>query len=247
MKKVKIFSLIAILFATITGCETTEPVVFTGSAVKFSTLQFSESVPRTGLTLNVPISATEISTVERRIPVNVLDATAESELTVSEGIIPANSFTGSIVVTIPFAGIGGSDGDLRTATLELASGADYEVFAGKAKIDYFRAITCNDVTFTINADRFGSETEFFILNSANQEVYRMPAGVLVDVAATAPRSTYTANFTLPDGCYTAVHTDQFGDGNAPDGNYSITCSIATYALAGPYSVSEQRTPFCVNQ
>ncbi|MFT7386640.1 MAG: hypothetical protein ACI82E_001406, partial [Nonlabens sp.] len=62
--------------------------------------------------------------------------------------------------------------------------------------------------------------------------------------------TITADIFLADGCYTATITDSYGDGQLDGtvtGNYTITCSILTFASGGGGFGASQSRSFCVNQ
>lgn len=246
---IKILSVFAII--ALTSCEEDLRVI-NPEAVKFDQANFEVQVPRSGVTVTIPISATKTSTSDRTFQVVKSDeSTNTAEFSVGTATIPANSFTGTVTVTFNFADITGQDGDVKNAVLDFVTDGSYELFEGSANIKYFRAITCNDVSLFIQADRWGGETGFRIENAAGNVVYTMPAGSLTTVAAGVAPTSFTANFNLPDGCYTAVITDAYGDGQVdgtnPNGFFRITCSIATYATGGGAIGSEQRVPFCVNQ
>lgn len=253
MKNIFKFFTVCIATMFMTSCDTElDKITYSGSAVKFDQLALERQIPRAGLTVSVPISSTTISTVDRTFPVvKSAESTNASEFTVGVATIPANSYTGTVDVTFTFAGITGVDGDVKKAIINFEPNTAYDIFAGSLTITYFRAITCNDVSLFIQADRWGGETGFRIENAAGNVVYTMPAGSLTTVAAGVAPTSFTANFNLPDGCYTAVITDAYGDGQVdgtnPNGFFRITCSIATYATGGGAIGSEQRVPFCVNQ
>lgn len=251
MKIYKIFALAGLMLTALVGCDETEPIIFDGEAVKFDQTSFSTSVPTTDLELTIPISSTIVTDADRTFQIEVVSADNADEFTIGEARIPANQYDGTATVNFDFSAITGNDGDLKTAELRLIPVGNTQVFSETVVIEYFRAIVCNDVTFFIQADRYGGETGFRVEDANGTAVYTMPAGSISTVGAGVAPTTYTANFNLPDGCYTAVITDSYGDGQVdganPNGFYEITCSIATLATGGGAFMGEERTNFCVNQ
>jgi len=242
---IKFIGIIAIAF--LTSCDQ-DPVVFDNvngqTAVSFTAINFEESIPTEGKTITIPVQITTVSTESRSFAVSVAEASDPTAFTSGEVVIPANSYDGELVVNISFAEIGGMDGDIRTALIQLTPSGDATAYSDVATITYFREIVCNDATFTINTDLYAEETGFFITDDATGNVvYTMPA-------LSRGRQTFTANVFLADGCYTATVTDSYGDGQVDGtttGNYTITCSIISFASGGGVFTSSQSTSFCVNQ
>jgi hypothetical protein len=254
---IKFIGVITIAF--ITSCNQ-DPVVFDNvngqTAVSFTAINFEESIPTEGKTITIPVQVTTVSTESRSYSVSVVEASDPTAFTLGEVVIPADSYDGELVVNISFAEIGGMDGDLRTAIIQLTPSGDATAYSDVATINYFRAIVCNDVTLFIQADRWGGETGFYINDDMGNRVYTMPVGSLANVPAGAPTTSFTADIFLEDGCYEAVITDSYGDGQVdgsnPNGSYTITCSILTFATGGGVFTaspgpSSQSRSFCVNQ
>lgn len=236
------------LTAFIVSCESEEPIfdnVNGQTALQFTQAAYSTSIPVEDLTLTIPVLSTTISGEARSINVTVTDATNPAEFTVGSLTIPADSYEGVLSVNFDYSAISGNDGDLKTVTfnIDTAEGTT-AAFKGSTTVDYFREIICNDAVFTINTDFYANETGFTITDDATGNVvYTLPAlanGV----------QTITQNIFLADGCYTATITDSYGDGQLDGtnvGNYSLTCSIITFASGGGSFGSSQSRSFCVNQ
>jgi hypothetical protein len=236
------------LTAFIISCESEEPIfdnVNGQTAIQFTQAAYSTSIPVEGLTLSIPVLSTTVSGEARSFNITVNDATNPAEFTVGSLTIPADSYEGVLSVAFDYAAITGNDGDLKTATFTIeTSGETTAAFKGSTTVDYFREIICNDTTFTINTDFYAGETGFSITDDATGNVvYTMPA-------LGNARQTFTAAIYLADGCYTATITDSYGDGQLDGtvtGNYTITCSIITFASGGGAFASSQSRSFCVNQ
>jgi len=116
-------------------------------------------------------------------------------------------------------------------------------------VDYFRPAaqtppppppppSCSgtDVTVTVRADNYGSETAWQLFNSANQ--------VLGGGSNLANNSTNTREFCLADGDYRFTITDSFGDGiccGFGNGQYTVTADGQTLASGGQFGRSESKT------
>jgi hypothetical protein len=228
------------------GCEL-DPTVYTGTAVglEANNTITQISVPVAGSSRSFPATVTTLSGDARTFGLEFVgDAPVAGGVTLGSITIPANSYEGTATVNFDFNAINLGDGETDFFAIQAASEST-DIIANVVEIEYFKAIVCNDATFTLNTDLYAEETGFTITNDATGAVvYTMPAlsrGV----------QTFTAPITLPDGCYTATITDAFGDGQVdgsnPNGNYSITCSILTFASGGGVFGASQTRSFCVNQ
>lgn len=215
------------------------------TAVAFAQTSIETSVPTEGKTITLPVTVTTISTESRSFNVSVSEADDANAITLGNVVIPANTYEGTIDISIDFDQIGGNDGDVRTALIQITPSEGATAYNEIATVSYFREIVCNDVILTINTDSFASETGFQILDDMRNVVYELVAGQLADGV-----QTVTEDIFLEDGCYTAVITDTFGDGQVDQnvtGDFTITCSIITYATGGGAFGPRQEVPFCVNQ
>jgi hypothetical protein len=242
MKKIFItFSIFAsILF---TSCEY-DAVVYEGTAVGLNQSSAQVSVPDTGTSETFPVTITSPSSEARTFGLEYVgDAPAAGGVTLGTITVPADSYEGTATVDFDFSAINLADGVTDTFSIK-ATSTSTEVFGTVLAIEYFKAVICNDATFTINTDFYAGETGFSITDDATGNVvYTMPAlgnGV----------QTITADIFLADGCYTATITDSYGDGQLDGtvtGNYTITCSILTFASGGGGFGASQSRSFCVNQ
>ena len=237
------------MIALLASCDD-DAVVFDNvngeTAVSFKQINVETSVATTGTTVTVPVEITTVSTESRSFAVSILEADDTAAFTLGSVVIPANAYEGSLDISIDFAGIGGNDGDLREAMIQLTPSEGATAYADIVTVTYFREIVCNDARLTINTDLYAEETGFQILDDTNTVVYELVAGTLSQGV-----QTFTADIFLADGCYTAVITDVFSDGQVdgtnPNGNFTLTCSIVTFASGGGAFGASQSVPFCVNQ
>lgn len=241
----KIFITLSIIASVVlTGCEY-EGEIFSGTAVGLDATSVQVSVPVNGITRTFPATVTSPAAEDRTFGLEFVgDAPAAGGVSLGTITIPANSYEGTATVTFDFNAITLGDGETDSFSVQ-ATSESTDIIANLVQVEYFKAIVCNDATFTLNTDLYAEETGFTITDDATGAVvYTMPAlsrGV----------QTFTAPITLPDGCYTATITDSFGDGQVdgtnPNGSYSITCSILTFASGGGVFGASQSRSFCVNQ
>jgi hypothetical protein len=244
MKNLKLFAAFAIIITTLISCDETEGNIYNGNAVGLASTSASISVPVIGVSETFPVTVTAPSSAARTFSLEYVgDAPEAGGVTLGTITVPADSYTGTATVIFDFDAISLADGEKDEFSI-IASSPDTEVFGTVLTIEYFKAIICNDATFTINTDLYAEETGFTITDdTTGTVVYTMPAlsrGV----------QTFTADVFLADGCYTAEMTDSYGDGQIDGtvtGSYTITCSIATFASGGGSFGASQTRQFCVNQ
>jgi hypothetical protein len=251
MRNLKILAFVGILISTLASCDETEGPVYNGDAVGLNQTLASISVPITGSTETFPVSVTKTSSVDRTFGLEFVgDAPVAGGVSLGAITVLADSYEGTASVNFDFDAITLADGQKDIFSVK-ATSDNTEVFGTVLEIEYFKAIVCNDATLFIQGDRYAGETGFSIEDDMGNVVYTMPGGSLSSVAAGATPTTFTAPITLADGCYVAVITDSYGDGQGDsangDGFFRITCSIATFATGGGQFTTEDRVPFCVNQ
>ncbi|WP_405377018.1 hypothetical protein [Nonlabens sp. Asnod3-A02] len=242
MKKIiSIAFLAAVLF---TSCDS-DNLTFEGTAVGLNQTFASVSVPSSGATETYPVQITSTSSEERTFGLEFVgDAPAAGGVSLGSITVPANSYEGTATVNFDFNSINLADGTTETFFIR-ATSTSTDIIVTELEIEYFKAIVCNDATLTINTDSFASETGFQIIDDAGVIVYELATGSLANGV-----QTFTADIFLADGCYTAVITDSYADGQVDSttvGDYSITCSILTFASGGGSFGASQSVPFCVNQ
>jgi hypothetical protein len=239
----------ALVAVMITSCDTDNSDnnvfdTYNGVAVGLNQRSAQVSVPVTGSTESFPVIITTSSSEVRTFGLEyVSDLPTGGGVSLGTIIIPADSYEGTATVNFDFNAISLADGVTDTFSIRATSDST-DIFGTVLVIEYFKAVVCNDATFTINTDFWADETGFTITDDATGNVvYTMPA-------LSQGEQTFTADVFLADGCYTAVVTDSFGDGQVSygvTGDYSITCSILTFATGGGNIGSSQSRSFCVNQ
>lgn len=109
----------------------------------------------------------------------------------------------------------------------------------------FSVINGNNLTLTILADAYGSETTWEILSGATTVASGGPYADLGSPGTT----TYTENLCIADGCYDFVIYDSYGDGICcayGNGSYDLVEDASATSLAsGGTFASSETTNFCV--
>lgn len=243
MKKILItFTLIAaVLF---TSCEE-DAVIYNGSAVGLAQRTAQVSVPVSGLSETFPVTVTTPADEARTFGLEFVgDAPEAGGVSLGTITVPANSYEGEATVNFDYNAINLADGITDTFSVR-ATSDNTDVFGTILEIEYFKAIVCNNATLTLNTDLYAEETQITITDDATGTV------VYTTPPFTRGVQTFTADIFLDDGCYTATITDVFADGQVdgtnPNGDYSITCSILTFATGGGAFGASQSRSFCVNQ
>jgi hypothetical protein len=246
----KIISIVFIASMLFTSCDQ-DNITYEGTAVGLSITSVQVSVPIDGSTEMFPVTITSTSPEERTFGLEFVgDAPAAGGVSLGTITVPADSYDGTASVNFDFDVITLGDGITDTFSIR-ATSESTGVFGTVLEIEYFKAVICNDATLFIQGDRYAGETGFSIEDDMGNVVYTMPGGSLSSVAAGTTPTTFTAPITLADGCYVAVITDSYGDGQGDSANgngfFTIECSIVTFATGGGIFTTEDRVPFCVNQ
>ncbi|WP_164674178.1 DUF1735 domain-containing protein [Maribacter litoralis] len=243
----KYILIIAVLFAFV-SCEE-ENIVFDKengqTGVSFATTAYNVSVPAEGLTLEVPVNVTTISTSDRSFNVTVDDATVGDATNYALGTvtIPAGEYSGVLNVSLNFDPL--VDGTVYSLIVNLEAPADGVAFSETLEVEYFKEIICNDIVVTVVTDTYGGETTWEITDVDGTVV--ASDGPFVNVSG---GDTYVQEVYLEDGCYTFTIFDEYGDGQSDGtitGNYTITCSILNVLEGGGAFGSSEAKEFCINQ
>ena len=99
----------------------------------------------------------------------------------------------------------------------------------------------NQVQLNLKTDNYPYETTWLIRNAANEILY-------TGGPYSAANTVHTENFCLPDGCYSFVIYDSYGDGICcayGQGYYQIKKGEVVLAYGGQFG-STLTVPFCVN-
>jgi hypothetical protein len=255
MKKIlKLILVLSIVFVS-TNCEE-DLIIFDPqngqTAISFAQTSFELSVPQEDYQLMIPVQITTSSSEVRTFNAMVESATegTSNEYSIGTVTIPADSFSGELVVDFDYSEIAGEDGDVKELQVKLEVPEGGSAYNDIATISYFREIVCNDLDLTIISDVWATET-YFTLESAD-------GTVIVDRFfpfsgnSTQPQ-TYNVQFNLADGDYVFKLGDSYGDGQQGTGggvtltgSYSLTCSIITHASGEGTFENEVADPFGSN-
>jgi hypothetical protein len=155
--------------------------------------------------------------------------------------IPAGDTSGSLLLTA--LDNDDIDGDVdvvvtlsSSSSLPIGIGGDGVSSVNKTIKIVDDNVPCNDILVDIIPDDYPEETSWEITDQA-------------DGSVVVSGTTGQVNVNLPDGCYTFIIFDTFGDGICCDygsGSYSVTCGSLVHANGGAFGDSES-TVFCVNQ
>ncbi|APQ16686.1 hypothetical protein [Maribacter hydrothermalis] len=243
----KYIVIIAVLFAFV-SCEE-ENIVFDNengqTGVSFATSAYNVSVPTEGLSLEVPVNVTTVSTTERSFNVTVDESTVGGAANYALGsvTIPAGEYSGTLNVSLNFDPL--TEGEVYTLVVNLTAPEGGVAFDETLEVEYFKEIICNDIVVTVVTDTYGGETTWEITDADGTVV--ASDGPFANVSG---GDTYTQEVFLEDGCYTFTIFDDYGDGQVDGtvtGNYTITCSILNVLDGGGAFGASEAKEFCINQ
>ncbi|ARN70467.1 endonuclease I [Nonlabens tegetincola] len=247
MKKI-ILALTVCATALFVSCDS-EQAVYSGTAVGLNQTSAQVSVPQGGSSETFPVVITTTSDEARTFGLEFIEEPTGGGVSLGSITIPANAYEGTATVNFDFNAITLDDGETDTFSIKAVSD-NTDVFGTVLEIDYFKEVICNDATLTFGLDQWGSETGFTIIDTSNgRVVYDISTNNAAELRDNNI-TTIIEDIRLEDGCYEAVITDSFGDGqdSANSDGFVITCSILTFAEGGGFNFGgEQRVAFCVNQ
>lgn len=257
----KIIKLIMVSFLALgfLGCDQDDAIVNTiydningQTGVGFVTLNSSVIIPEEGIVSTVIVQATTLSTTARTFNVVVDESSTGSSQDYNIGslTIPADSYEGTLEVTFGnFDNIVDLVAFTLVLNLDLPEGVAI-VGSESTTFNYLKKIICNDFLLVINEDGFASERDWEITDDATGTVVAECANFGCPFPDVSGGAQSTANFILPDGCYTFTIFDSFGDGlfdGVVTGNYTLSCSIIIHVTGSGNFGSSRSTAFCVNQ
>jgi hypothetical protein len=256
-----IFRLLVICLVLV-SCDDTESVTFDPingqTGVGFNESAVDLSVPEGGITYELGVVSTTISTVERTFNISV-DTEASSETltsadyTLGTVVIPADSYEGTVDVTFNYGALEDFEEYTLVVNLDLPDGVAPLTKTSSVEFTFLREFdintsVCADLQLKILLDNFGSETTFEITDDAGAVV--LEGGPYSDGVA---GSTQTINVSLTEGCYTFTISDSYGDGlfdGNVTGNYDLFCAaqtVVSYASGSGNFGSSESTDFCINE
>lgn len=159
-------------------------------------------------------------------------------------VIPAGKFIGSTDVTIDFAEVPDNVERELILNLEIPSNGSLNT-RGSTAIEYTSACALNEVTFDFVLDDFPGEFAYVIINSdglivgGEENVDADGAPVFGNFAEV---ESFSETFCFPNGDYTLILIDAFGDGFCCDfGNGSAT--IISNSCSGDEVLEEITSEF----
>lgn len=99
----------------------------------------------------------------------------------------------------------------------------------------------NEYTLTLNTDNYGGETSWEVKNSSGSTV--------ASGNGYSSNQTYNIDLCLPDGCYSLVMNDTWGDGMCcgyGNGSYNLTNSSGSSVASGGNFGSSETKNFCTS-
>ncbi|WP_179339677.1 hypothetical protein [Winogradskyella ludwigii] len=230
------------VFLMVASCEDTERVTFDGStAVGFSESIIELSVPVGGVTSTVGLVSTTISSEVRTFDVTVEDSTVESsEYVIGSATIPANSYEGTLDVTLNYDGLEDFVLNSLTLSIDVPGSAFPPVTFSFLKEYDITTFVCGDLKLNIVADNYTSETTWEVADSSGSIV--ASGGPYDDSIA---GTELISNISLAAGDYTFTIYDSYGDGlfdGTNTGTYNLYCAaqtVVSYASgSGNFGASE---------
>lgn len=216
MKKLKPYFLaLLIIGLVLSSCDTnTEEFQSVSPVDSFETTSGSIIVNPLSNTFEVVVTASEVHTADRSVPIEISSASTGSGLEYSFGgnvDIEAGQLKGSAMVEFELANI--PSGVTKNLILRLVSTSE------EITITYTKICLSNDVELAFIFDNYPEETSWTITDSTNS---------VVESGGPYPGETsFNGTYTLPDGDYTFTINDSYGDG--------ICCSygVGSYVLEQP--------------
>ncbi len=210
---------------------------FSGPAI------ISVAIPQEGITVNVPVNVTTISTSSRTFSANINTETTtpntSSNYTLGDIIIPADSYEGSLSVTF-----GNFENLVEFATNQLV--IDLSLPEGAAVIgsssitfNYIKEFVCPDLTLNISFDDFPEETSWEVTNDAGN--------IVASGSMYGGQTSYSEDLCLPDGCYTFTIFDVYADGiccGFGEGSYEMILNSEVLFSGGEFG-AETSNNFCI--
>jgi hypothetical protein len=244
---------LTLFMGVIAGCES-ENVVYDNIngqvGIKFEQTSYTVTVQPQGTKVTIPVSVTTLSTVDRTFEA-VADETSTggaASYAIGTATVPAGSYAGTLDVDFNTTSL--ADGVVYKLLVKLVAPVGGSAFANVATINYNKKIVCNDVVLTITTDQYAEETGWKIVNASGVVIASVPIGTYGPASAVSNRGkVYTYNINLPNGRYSLIMEDAFGDGQSDgvyNGGYKLNCSIIVLAEGtGAYGFTKV-IPFDIN-
>jgi len=228
LKLTKIFVMFLSLGLVLQGCTEDDATSTDLNYATFETLSKDVAVnPGETLTSDVKVYVTQVSGSDRSFnlvvdPTSTIDMNNVSVPTTVT--IPANSNFGTL--SVDFEGV---DLDLSLAkTLKLKLVEENGLYTGQTmQVNVRENCPLNKVTLALILDRYGSETDWEIVDDNTGDVVAS-GGPYTDTATNALQPVKNFILCLPDGSYTFTIYDVYGDGMVTSasviGSYILTAN-----------------------
>ncbi len=211
-----IYKLIAVIFlvGTFTSCE--EDLIIFDADNGQTALSFSRANNEATLcnpTVTIVVESTTRSSSDRTYMIELDESTTALEnqysLASSTVTIAAGEFVGTTSVTVDFDEVDIEGDDVNRNIVYNLIIPDGEVLntRGQLVVNYKSACVLNEVKIDITFDSYPQETAWQIRDSGNNIV----AGDM-EFGNHAGSDSFSTNICLPDGDYTYIIFDSFGDG-----------------------------------
>jgi hypothetical protein len=234
--KINKLSLVLVFFLSLTlfSCNDDETVVIPSNYVSFDAKQKKISLLDNEETVkDINIYTNDISGADRTFMVELIPVpvtvpvtptlAAENYTLPATVVVPANSNKGVIKMGLKNVSL-----SFIAQFLHLSLKQAPGISVGKPLLISFTELCpLNSVTLNLKLDAYGSETKWTLYNSSLEVLFT--GGPYTD-GVTGP---IIQNWCLPNGEYTFLIEDSYGDGIAPAGSYKITRSLngSTQTLA----------------
>lgn len=247
--------LVALLFAS---CDDTESATFDPvsgqTAIGFVESLVDLAIPVGGITSTVEVTSTTVASEDRTFSVTAdgeLSTVTESDYSLGQIFIPADSHVGTLDVTFNYDGL--TDFVENVLVLNVDAPEGVIVFSSVTytflrEFDINEFVCSSDYQLTINFDNFGSENTWELTDSTGAVLYS--GGPYSD--GTTGTTLVVSDIALDAGCYTFTFFDSFGDGlfdGNTEGSYDLVCAsqtVVSYASGVGNFGASNSTDFCVN-
>ncbi len=204
----------------------------------------SVTVPEAGITVDIPVQVTTVSTSDRSFNVSVDEEAStpntSANYTLGSISIPAGDYEGNLAVTFNnFENLADFVTNTLVLNLSLPDGA-VVIGSDTVALNYVKEFVCPDLVLNITFDTYPGETSWQIENEGGN--------VVASGTDYGGETSYSEDLCLPNGCYTFTIFDSFGDGiccNYGDGSYEILLDGVAVVTSDGVFGSEESKNFCV--